>query len=105
LFGTALLGAILESHPAEGENPAFKGSMLITLAESVEEVKEIISKDIYYSSGVWDLEKAQIMPVSFLSMSWFSVPLALLRNMSISLIVVFFPLLASSSRLSARPYR
>lgn len=58
-------GAMLESHPAEGEDPKFKGSMLVALAESAAEVRELLSRDIYATEGVWDLENAQIIPVSF----------------------------------------
>lgn len=56
---------MLESHPAEGEDPKFKGSMLVALAESAAEVRELLSRDIYATEGVWDLENAQIIPVSF----------------------------------------
>jgi hypothetical protein len=31
-------------------------------AATREEVKEILSKDVYVSSGVWDVENAQIWP-------------------------------------------
>ncbi|KAI9044834.1 YciI family protein [Aspergillus affinis] len=55
-------GAMVESHPVEGETPSFKGSMLVYAATNVEEVKDIIKSDIYTSSGVWDVEKAQIIP-------------------------------------------
>ncbi|KAL2223413.1 hypothetical protein M432DRAFT_587335 [Thermoascus aurantiacus ATCC 26904] len=55
-------GAMLESHPAEGEDPKFKGSMLVALAESAAEVRELLSRDIYATEGVWDLENAQIIP-------------------------------------------
>ncbi|KAJ5474636.1 hypothetical protein N7475_004202 [Penicillium sp. IBT 31633x] len=55
-------GAMLNAHPAEGETPSFKGSMMLAVAESEAEVREILSKDIYTTSGVWDLENAQIIP-------------------------------------------
>lgn len=58
---------MFESHPAEGEVPSFKGSMLIAMAESVEQVREMLSKDIYATSSVWDLDNAQIIPVSIQS--------------------------------------
>lgn len=54
---------MLESHPAEGETPSFKGSMMLAVAESEAEVRALLEKDIYGTSGVWDLEKAQIIPV------------------------------------------
>lgn len=54
---------MLESHPAEGETPTFKGSMMLAMAESVAEVRAQLEKDVYATSGVWDMEKAQIIPV------------------------------------------
>jgi hypothetical protein len=58
------IGAMLEAHPADGETPSFKGSMMIAVAESEADVRALLEKDIYVSSGVWDMEKAQIIPVS-----------------------------------------
>ncbi|OOQ86258.1 YCII-related domain protein [Penicillium brasilianum] len=55
-------GAMLESHPAEGETPAFKGSMMLAIAENEAEVRAILENDIYAHSGVWDLANAQIIP-------------------------------------------
>ncbi|PWY86228.1 YCII-related domain protein [Aspergillus heteromorphus CBS 117.55] len=55
-------GAMLNSHPKEGESLSFQGSMLIVVAESKEEAEKVIQNDIYTKSGVWDLEKAQIIP-------------------------------------------
>ncbi|EPS31187.1 hypothetical protein PDE_06142 [Penicillium oxalicum 114-2] len=55
-------GAMLESHPAEGEVPNFKGSMMLAVAESEAEVRALLEKDIYSRSGVWDLANAQIIP-------------------------------------------
>lgn len=54
---------MLGAHPGEGETPSFKGSMIVYTAANAEEVKEIIKRDIYATSGVWDVEKAQIIPV------------------------------------------
>ncbi|RHZ73489.1 hypothetical protein CDV55_108748 [Aspergillus turcosus] len=54
-------GAMLESHSTEG-TPSFKGSVVVLLAESEEQAREILSKDVYVRSGVWDMEKAQIIP-------------------------------------------
>ncbi|KAH7148404.1 hypothetical protein EDB81DRAFT_841989 [Dactylonectria macrodidyma] len=57
-------GALLNSVPKD-DDPAsldFMGSTLVVVAESVEQVREQLSKDIYVTSGVWDLEKAQIYP-------------------------------------------
>ncbi|KAJ5665729.1 YCII-like protein [Penicillium maclennaniae] len=56
------IGAMLEAHPADGETPSFKGSMLLALAESEAEVRALLEKDVYVSNGVWDMEKAQIIP-------------------------------------------
>ncbi|KLJ06031.1 hypothetical protein EMPG_10557 [Blastomyces silverae] len=49
-------GAMLESHPEEGQTPPMKGSMLVVVAESPEAVREQLSKDIYATSGVWDID-------------------------------------------------
>ncbi|KAJ3524878.1 hypothetical protein NM208_g11874 [Fusarium decemcellulare] len=57
-------GAILNSVPKD-DSPAsldFAGSTLVCVAKSVEEVREQLSKDIYATSGVWDMEKIQIYP-------------------------------------------
>lgn len=54
---------MLEAHPAEGETPSFKGSMMLAVAENETAVRELLAKDIYSTSGVWDLENAQIIPV------------------------------------------
>lgn len=57
---------MLNSHPAEGESPSFKGSMMMAVAENEAEVRELLSKDIYTVSGVWDMKNAQIIPVSLI---------------------------------------
>lgn len=54
---------MLNSHPAEGETPSFKGSMIMAVADNEQEVLDLLKKDIYSISGVWDLENAQIIPV------------------------------------------
>lgn len=38
------------------------GSTIVVVAESVEQVREQLSKDIYATSGVWDMEKVSIVP-------------------------------------------
>ncbi|THC98086.1 hypothetical protein EYZ11_002438 [Aspergillus tanneri] len=55
-------GAMLESHPMEGQSMSFKGSMLIYTGRSLEDVQEMMMSDVYTTSGVWDVEKAQIIP-------------------------------------------
>ncbi|CAI7635155.1 unnamed protein product [Penicillium crustosum] len=55
-------GAMLNAHPADGETPSFKGSMMLAVAENEAQVLELLNKDIYVSSGVWDMENAQIIP-------------------------------------------
>ncbi|KAF7563412.1 hypothetical protein G7046_g723 [Stylonectria norvegica] len=61
--GTLLIGGgMFHKHPVEGEPASFKGSMIVYAAKDAEEVREIISKDVYATSGVWDVEKAQIIP-------------------------------------------
>jgi hypothetical protein len=40
------------------------GSALVVKADSVEEVRALLEGDIYAKSGVWDVSKAQILPVS-----------------------------------------
>ena len=64
------IGAMLESHPAEGETPSFKGSVMLYIAENEAEVRKILEKDIYSRTGVWDLENAQIIPVCHLIFLW-----------------------------------
>ncbi|KUM66765.1 hypothetical protein ACN42_g332 [Penicillium freii] len=55
-------GAMLNAHPADGETPSFKGSMMLAVAENEAQVLELLNKDIYVTSGVWDMENAQIIP-------------------------------------------
>ncbi|KAL2833367.1 hypothetical protein BDW59DRAFT_156864 [Aspergillus cavernicola] len=58
-------GAMFNAHPADGETPSFKGSMLICLVENEEQVWEIIRNDIYTKNGVWDLDAVRVIPVCF----------------------------------------
>ncbi|PWY63432.1 hypothetical protein BO83DRAFT_441318 [Aspergillus eucalypticola CBS 122712] len=55
-------GAMLDKHPAEGESLSFQGSMMMVLAETKEEAEALLRNDIYTKSGVWDMDKAQIIP-------------------------------------------
>lgn len=50
-------GAIFKQHPEKGKDTQFLGSVVVYAAGIVEEVRDIISKDIYATSGVWDLGK------------------------------------------------
>ncbi|KAL4927211.1 uncharacterized protein BDV17DRAFT_292882 [Aspergillus undulatus] len=50
------------AHPATGETPSFKGSMIIYAVESEEEAWKLIKDDIYVKAGVWDLDAAQVIP-------------------------------------------
>lgn len=60
MFLATAAGSMLDHHPAEGENPPpMNGSTLIVAAEGVEEIREILSKDIYATSGVWDLDNVR----------------------------------------------
>ncbi|OAA50901.1 Dimeric alpha-beta barrel [Beauveria brongniartii RCEF 3172] len=40
----------------------FHGSSIVAEAESKEAVLELLKDDVYVTSGVWDLEKAQVFP-------------------------------------------
>lgn len=42
------------------------GSVLLASAASETEVRKQLEEDIYAKEGVWDLEKVQIIPVSFI---------------------------------------
>ncbi|CAM1500548.1 Fc.00g097100.m01.CDS01 [Cosmosporella sp. VM-42] len=57
-------GAILHAVPKDDspESLDFAGSTLVCVADSVEAVREQLSKDIYATSGVWDMTKIQIYP-------------------------------------------
>ncbi|OAQ61557.1 dimeric alpha-beta barrel [Pochonia chlamydosporia 170] len=57
-------GALLNEVPTDSNaaNFDFFGSTLVCKAESKEAVLEQLKKDIYATSGVWDLEKVQIYP-------------------------------------------
>ncbi len=54
---------MFEKHPEEGEQAVFSGSAVVYTGDSAEEVRGVIEKDIYATSGVWDLKKVQIIPV------------------------------------------
>ncbi|RYP43632.1 hypothetical protein DL768_009831 [Monosporascus sp. mg162] len=55
-------GALLNSKPESDDDPTkfdFYGSTIVVVAESREEVVGILEKDIYATSGVWDVEKVR----------------------------------------------
>ncbi|TKA48979.1 hypothetical protein B0A54_01055 [Friedmanniomyces endolithicus] len=50
-------GASLDEPVKEGEGPKINGSVMVAVAESKEEVLDKLKADVYYTSGVWDVEK------------------------------------------------
>ncbi|KAJ9606667.1 hypothetical protein H2200_008675 [Cladophialophora chaetospira] len=56
-------GATVSAPPVEGQQKQFNGSCVVARARSRDEVLEELRKDIYAREGVWNLEKAQILPV------------------------------------------
>ncbi|MCJ1468312.1 hypothetical protein MMC07_006940 [Pseudocyphellaria aurata] len=59
-------GATLDQVPEEGKKLQINGSIMLALAESKEAVLEVLKEDVYCKSGVWDWEKVQIHPVSWI---------------------------------------
>jgi len=55
-------GAMLEEPVVEGETPKMKGSAMLCVAATKEEVLERMKRDIYVEGGVWDFEKIQVIP-------------------------------------------
>lgn len=49
---------------AHDKDQALCGSMITIEAESKDKVIEILKEDVYYTSGVWDVDNAQIFAVS-----------------------------------------
>jgi hypothetical protein len=58
-------GATLDEVPKEGEGMKMNGSAAVVVASSKEEIIEILSKDIYATSEVWDLKN--VSSISILS--------------------------------------
>ncbi|KAM7218730.1 hypothetical protein V8F06_005884 [Rhypophila decipiens] len=58
-------GAILHDVPKDDQPSSldFAGSTVIAVAESREEVLEILKGDVYVKEGVWDLSKVQMWPL------------------------------------------
>jgi hypothetical protein len=48
---------MLEEPIQEGVAPKMKGSVLMCVADTEEEVLERVRKDVYWTSDVWDKEK------------------------------------------------
>ncbi|KAH6914210.1 hypothetical protein BKA70DRAFT_1260736 [Coprinopsis sp. MPI-PUGE-AT-0042] len=59
LGGAMLTPESIESPTAQKK---MTGSVFVFEAESLEEVKQLVVNDIYYTSGVWDPEKLVIVP-------------------------------------------
>ncbi|KAJ9424454.1 hypothetical protein QL093DRAFT_2574196 [Fusarium oxysporum] len=55
-------GSTLAHHSPEGQQVAENGTVMIIKAESEEEIREIIRKDIFTIEGVWDFGKLSIWP-------------------------------------------
>ncbi|KAM0453371.1 hypothetical protein ACHAO4_004964 [Trichoderma viride] len=58
-------GAILHDVPVsdDAENMDFAGSVMIVVAESAEEAKNMLKDDVYVKADVWDFEKTQVYPL------------------------------------------
>lgn len=55
-------GAIFHEVPKEGQPLKFAGSSLNVVADSKEEVLEILKQDIFAKENIWDVENALIYP-------------------------------------------
>ncbi|KAF8515022.1 hypothetical protein BU17DRAFT_51976 [Hysterangium stoloniferum] len=57
-------GGVLHSNGLEASDvtQTLTGSMLIYRAESIEEARKLVESDIYWTSNVWDKERAVITP-------------------------------------------
>ena len=64
MYGTNVnQGALLHAVPKDDSPDSldFLGSTLVCVSDSVEAVREQLSKDIYATSGVWDMEKVSFL--------------------------------------------
>jgi hypothetical protein len=52
---------MLEEPIKEGVAPKMKGSVLMCVADTEEEVFERVRKDVYWTSDVWDKEKVSAL--------------------------------------------
>ena len=57
-------GALLDKELTGDEIPRIRGSVMVALASSKEEVLAALKEDIYSTAGVWDWEKVTIHPVN-----------------------------------------
>lgn len=53
-------GASLDEPLKEGEGPKINGSVMVAVADTKEEVMEKIKQDVYYETGVWDMDKVSV---------------------------------------------
>jgi hypothetical protein len=54
---------MVSAHPGTiGSPPVPKGSVMVWKADSEETLRELLSKDPFVGLGVWDLERATIVP-------------------------------------------
>ncbi|KAK4040305.1 hypothetical protein C8A01DRAFT_35728 [Parachaetomium inaequale] len=58
-------GAVLNDVPTSDDPSTFSfaGSTIVMQAASRDEIKEVLRKDVYASTGVWDVENAQMWPL------------------------------------------
>ena len=58
----AMSGAYMSSTPKDNEILSMIGSAMIALANTKEEILDVLNRDVYAQEGVWDLERVQIWP-------------------------------------------
>ncbi|KAK1515575.1 uncharacterized protein CCOS01_12773 [Colletotrichum costaricense] len=58
LMDSALMGSVPKSD--DSADMAFVSSHVVVVSDSIEQVREDLRKDVYATSGVWDVENAQI---------------------------------------------
>jgi hypothetical protein len=57
----------MESHPSDNnttDRPPVNGAAVVMVAENEAAVKTMLEEDVFAKNGIWDVEKAQIFPVS-----------------------------------------
>ena len=57
-------GATLAEHPEPDQPHRMNGSAFVVAADSREELLQFIRQDVYARKGVWNLDRATILPVS-----------------------------------------